>query len=177
MALGLVFCLISGGGRQQWFYHCCRQNCDPFFVLFFLFHVFLLFHPWGEEKKKGGAGTSYLLVAIPDPPDIYLPSPVMIGVLDVAGRQERFSAETYTTPKYQCWKKEDFSKASPIIWLNWSYMRPVFCRVRVVYFGVSTRIASQPNIITETPTSLIRYTARRSTCAKETRCIATTTFV
>ena len=139
--------------------------------------MFSFCHPWGEGTKKGGGVTWHLLVAIPYPPVIYLPSPGMMGVPDVAGWQERFSAKTYTTREYLYWKKEDFSKASPIIWLNWSYMGPVFCGVRVVHFIRTTRIPSQSNIITESPTSFIRYTPRSSTCAKETRCIATATFV
>ena len=130
--------------------------------------------PGERERKRGGGVTWSLLVAIPHPPDIYLPSPGMMGVLDVAGRQERFSAKTYTTQKCLYWKN-NFSEASPIIWLNYSYVGPVICGVRVAYFVGTTRIASQSNIVTESPTSSIRYTSRSST-HKETRCKATTTF-
>ena len=78
-----------------------------------------------------------------------------MGGLDVAGRQERFSAKTYTTQKCLDYisKEGRFlkKKASPIIWLNWSYMGPAICGVRGVFFGGTTRIASQSNIVTESP--------------------------
>ena len=63
------------------------------------------------------------------------------------------------------WKKEDFSKASPIIYLvelELHLLGPIICGVRAVYFGGTTRIASQPNIVTESPKSFIRYTPRSS---------------
>ena len=138
------------------------------FCFVFPFPSFPFCHPWGEGKKGEGV-TWYLLVAIPHPPVISLPSPGKMGVLDVAGWQERFSAKTYTTRQCPYWKKEDFSKASPITWLNWSYIGSIFGGVRVVYFGGTTCIASQSNIVTESPTSIIRYTPRSSTCAKKTR--------
>ena len=135
--------------------------------MFFLSHVFLFFHSWEEGKKEGGGGvTWYLLVAIPHPPDVSLTSPGMMGVLDVAGWQERFSAKTYTTQKCLYLEERRFFKASPIIWFNWSYMDPIICGVRVIYFGGTTRIASQSNIVTERPTSVIRYTPRSSTQKK-----------
>ena len=116
---------LRGGGPQKRFYHRCRQNCDPvFFVLFFLSHVFLFAIP-GERGRRRGGGHWYLLVAIPHPRVISLPSPGMMGMLDVAGRQERFSAKTHTTQECLYWKSEDSSKASPIIWLNWSYTGPI----------------------------------------------------
>ena len=142
---------LAGGGQQR-YYHRCRQNREPLLCCF-SFPIFSFFTSLGRGKELGGGGvTWYLLVAIPRPPDISLPSPGMMGVLDVAGRQERFSAKTYTTQECPYWKKEDFSKASPIIWLDWSYMGSIICGVRVVFSGGTTpRIASQSSIVTESP--------------------------
>ena len=98
--LGFDSLFHLGGGGQRRYYHRCRQNREP--ILFsFPFLMFSFFSTPGErERRRGGGGvTWYLLVAIPHPPDISLPSPGMMGVLDVAGRQERFSAKTYTTQK------------------------------------------------------------------------------
>ena len=144
MALGLIVCFISGGGGQQRYYHRYQQNCEPLIFSFFLLHVLLLFPSLGRGKKEGGEVTWYLLVAIPQPPDTCLSSPGMMGVLDVAGRQERCSAKTYTTKKCLCWKKKDFSKASPIVRLVGS----------TGVLGVLNFVVIVSSILAERPASL-----------------------
>ena len=123
VALGLIVCFITGAGVNSDTTTAVDKIVSPFCFVFPLL-CFLFFYTWGEGKKKWGGVTWYLPVAIPHPPDISLPSPGMMGVLDVAGWQERFSANTYTTHKCLYWKKEDFSQASPFIWLNWRCMGP-----------------------------------------------------
>ena len=92
MARGLIVCFITGGKRVNSDTTNVVDKIVTFFLfLFFYFHV-LLFAILGEKgRRKGGGVTWYLLVAIPYPAVISLSSPGMMGVLDVAGRQERFS--------------------------------------------------------------------------------------
>ena len=88
-------CLFHlGRGGQQRYYYRCRQNCEPFLFCFSP-PMFSVFSIPGERERRSGRGVAwYLLVGILHPPDISLLSPGMMGVLDVAGWQERFSAKT-----------------------------------------------------------------------------------
>ena len=176
MALGLIVCFISGGRVNGDTTTVVDKSVSPF-CLVYPSHVFLFFSIPGERKRRREGGvTWYLLVAIPHPPDIPLHSPGMIGVLDVAGWQERFSANTYTTYKCLYWKKESFSEASLFIWLNWSCMGPnilwrscrLFCRNHPHRFPVE---------YCHRKSYFIHSIHTNEFNAKETRCIATTTFV
>ena len=101
-------------------------------------------HPRGEGKKRWGGVTWYLLVPILHP--LFF---IHLRRADGSTRCRRAAI----TVQYQdihhirmsrlYWKKEDFSKASPIIWLNWSYITWV---LRFVVFVSS--------ILEEPPASL-----------------------
>ena len=127
----------------------------PSLVLFFPCPCFHFCRPWGEGRKKEGGGvTWYLLVAIPHPPVLSLPSLGMMGMLGTARRQGRFSAKIHTTQECRLeegrfFKIEHVANHLVKLELHGSYS---FC-VRVVYFGGTTRIASQSNIVTESPNS------------------------